>query len=81
MWATWAGDPAVAAARWFQDGAPAGINVQFELDGVLEPILGETPLPSDELHSEYDIFVNYEGVETDPEALNIIEEYISNGWL
>jgi len=57
------------------------VTVPFELDGVLEPIDDEHPLSVDELTSDAVTAHNYLGVESDPEALAIIEEYISNGWL
>ena len=80
-WSEWARDPASHAAHWILTGAPAGISVDFELDGVLERVVGETPLTLDQLESNPDSFANYKGVEDDPDALAIVEGYISNGWL
>ena len=80
-WANWASDPAASAAHWMRDGAPAGISQDFQLDGILEPIADEEPLGVDELISDHRNFANYLGVETDPEALAILENYIHRGWL
>ena len=80
-WATWAGDPAAHAAWWLTEGAPNGITVDFKLDGVREPIPDETPMSVDELSLEHYNFSNYEGVESDPGALDIIDGYIASGWL
>ena len=80
-WATWANDPAAQAAKWLVTGAPAGITVDFSLDGVLEPITDETPLGIDSLSSDFETFSNYAGVESDPEAIKIIDGYIEQGWL
>ena len=79
-WATWSGDPAAHAARWLIDGSPAGVTIDYELTGVLEPIEDETPIDTDELISDAD-HVNYKGVESDPEALAIIDGYVEKGWL
>ena len=62
-------------------GAPTGISQAFALDGVLEPVDPETPLPVEALSTEWTDFQNYVGVESDPEALAIIDEYVSRGWL
>ena len=80
-WASWAGDPASDAALWLLNGSPAGITVDFKLDGVLEPVESETPLGIDSLTADSDTFTNYDGVESDPEALSIIDGYIRNGWI
>ena len=72
-WATWANDPAAPAARWLADGAPAAINVNFELDGVLEPITEENAVDSESLSTDYGSFTNYGGVESDLAALEIID--------
>ena len=66
-------------AKWLSEGAPAGITVDFQLNGVLEPLVDESPLALDLLHSDHDSFANHRGVEDDPYALAIIEEYIANG--
>ena len=72
-WATWAGDPAAHCAKWLVNGAPAGVTVDFELDGILEPVLDEEPAGIDGLVSDADGATNYSGVESDPEAMAIID--------
>ena len=66
LWATWAGDPAAHVAHWLRDGAPAGVTVDFDLDGVLQPIADENPLGIDQLASDAADFANYRGIEDDP---------------
>ena len=78
-WATFAQDLAVPATQWLRVGAPAGIAVPFELDGILESVGPEFPASIDDLPT--DPVNNYTGVEDDPEALKIIQQYIANGWL
>ena len=79
-WATWAGDPAAATTQWLWDGAPAGVEVDFALDGVLAPVDPEAPEPPEDLGSDPASCQNYHGVESDPEALEIIQSYIDRGW-
>ena len=59
-------------ARWLVDGSPAGITVDYDLSGVLEPVLDEDPLSIDSLVTDHS-HENYRGVESDPEALAIID--------
>ena len=80
-WARWAGDPAASIATWLWEGAPAGVSVPFALDGLMEPILDESPDDPEQLASDSASFRNYMGVESNPEALKVIESYIDNGWL
>ena len=40
-----------------------------------------SPLGIDELHSDVEQFANYSGVESDPDALAIIDGYIAKGWM
>ena len=51
------------------------------MDGVLEPVGPETPLPIDQLSSDHAAFVNYEGIESQPAVLVILNAYIEHGWL
>ena len=62
-WSALARDPAAHCAHWISKGAPAGITVDFQLDGVLMPVVGEDPLEVDQLHSDPDVHINYRGVE------------------
>ena len=80
-WASWADDPAVVATPWLWHGAPAGISASFQLDGLLEPVGPEDPLPIEELFSDYESFRNHPGVENDSEAVDIIDRYVANGWI
>ena len=41
----------------------------------------ESPLGVDQLATDYGSFTNYNGVESDPEALAIIDGYLKRGWL
>ena len=80
-WSGWAHDPASHAAAWLIEGSPAGITVDFQLDGVLEQVEPQTPLDCDTLSVDADTFSNYSGVEDDPEALSVIDGYIQKGWV
>ena len=80
-WSGWAHDPAAHCASWLHEGSPAGITVDFQLDGVLDRVDDEPPLGVDQLITDPASLTNYSGVESDPEALAIIEQYISRGWL
>ena len=51
------------------------------LDGVLEATQDDQPIESDSLASDPQSFVNYKGVEEDPEAVEILDTYIRRGWL
>ena len=80
-WASWARDPAAPVAEWLWLGAPAGVAVDFSLDGLLEAVPPESPIPLDQLASDYESVSNYTGVEDDPAALDILNGYIERGWL
>ncbi len=41
----------------------------------------EPPLGVDQLAADYGSFTNYNGVESDPEALASIDGYVQRGWL
>ena len=55
--------------------------MNFSLDGVLEPVTDESPLDSETLSSDPSQFENYRGVESDPEAVKPIGEYVNRGWV
>ena len=42
-------DPGMHVASWLTSGAPAGVKVDFNLDGLLQPADGEHPTPVEEL--------------------------------
>lgn len=81
IWSTAAADPASEAASWLFNGAPAGIAVKFNLDGVLEPVLNEAPNDPGDLVADLDSFTNHGRIEDNPDALSIIESYVKRGWL
>ena len=80
-WSEWANDPAHTAASWLWQGAPAGISVDFRLEGLLEPVGPELALDVQELATDHESFHNYAGVETDPEAMAIIDSHVALGRL
>ena len=43
------------------------------------PVVGEQPDGFNQLYSDADAFVNYSGVETDPQALAILMDYVKSG--
>ena len=51
------------------------------MDELLEPIADEQPDDPELLASDASAFCNCTGVESDPEAMEIIDGYIQNGWL
>ena len=70
-WAIAVGDPAASEARWIFEGAPASIENGFhELEGIFPESdsldWGSAPA------TDFEEFVNYKGVETDPEVYNTI---------
>ena len=80
-WAVWASDPAAPAADWILHGSPAGITVDFALDGVLRPVDEEEVDSWTDLATDPELFRNYASVESDSDAMAIIQQYVSNGWL
>ena len=64
-----------------RNGAPAGLTEDFHLDGILQLVAKESPVDVDELESDPTHFANYRGVEDDPDAVAILDEYIRKGWL
>ena len=78
-WSSWASDPAHCAASWLRLGAPPGVSVDFELNGLLEPVGPENALSVEELSADYDSFANYSGVESDPLAVAIIDGHVAKG--
>ena len=76
-------DPAIAIADWLQTGAPAGIECGYDcLDGIFPRVPPEEPdLESEALYTDYDAFINYSGVETDPDVQEAIKGYVRAGYL
>ena len=56
---SWRPASAASAAWWLTDGAPAGITIDFNLDGVLEPATNQSPLDVDSLASDAASFENF----------------------
>ena len=69
-WAIAAGDPGSRIVQWLRTGAPAGIHTQFELDGLFPTYdqIKEPEFELDEVQTNFEEFVNYEGVEEDDEV-------------
>lgn len=81
-WAVAVGDPAAAVATWLFEGAPAGIALGTEaLDGICPIVEDDDAIDHDDLHTDYDMFTNYVGVEDDVEALEALEAYHRRGYL
>ena len=72
-WAEQAQDPDVTAARWFEEGAPGGLDAALPPSGVFPPLLRpDEAVPKESLRfaeeAEAEAFVNYETIEGDDEA-------------
>ena len=77
----WAGDPGVKVTPWLWDGAPAGVARDFDLDGLLLPVGLEDTISFEELGEDPNDFTNYAGVETDPKAVQILNDYLGYNWM
>ena len=81
-WAMITSDPATEAAKWTFEGAPAGLNKDTSvLDHVCPSVEPDEVLDVHTLHTDFDTFENYKGVEDDPDAFKAITEYASKGYL
>ena len=81
-WAETAKDPALKVVSWLSEGTPAGISVPFDaLDGLTPQVNEEAELDYDSLQADEETFVNYKGVDQDPDAIEAISTYISKGYL
>ena len=82
-WARHARDPGQRLCKWLTEGAPAGLACTFEdLDGLYPRVdpAAETGSP-DDLFTDHDSFVNYKGVDEDPDAAKVIDSYIASGYM
>ena len=80
--ATVVNDPAAFAARWLYEGAPAGLSRPIELSGICADVEDDSPELDDvALATDYESFVNYEGVEDNADAAMAISEYHRKGYL
>ena len=82
LWAECAGDPGAKIVPWLIEGAPGGIELHPDLDGLF-PRVPETEEidPPEELFTDFDSFKNYEGVEDNPDASEAIQGYVKKGYL
>ena len=82
LWAECAGDPGAKIVPWLIEGAPGGIELHPDLDGLF-PRVPETEeiVPPEELFTDFDSFKNYEGVEDNPDANDAIQGYVKKGYL
>ena len=81
-WAEVVQDPAMKPANWTHQGAPAGLECDTsELDGICPMVEGHSEVEIDALHTDYDNFENYTGVEDNEEAWKALESYREKGYL
>eukprot|EP00435_Cladocopium_sp_Y103_P033066 s206_g8.t1 len=79
-WALVAHDPAAFAAKWLCEGAPAGLSMGIELGDICAEVQDDAPeLDEVALATDYDTFSNYEGVETNEDAVAAIRSYRGRG--
>eukprot|EP00435_Cladocopium_sp_Y103_P040827 s1627_g11.t1 len=77
-----ADDPAVKIVDWLEQGAPAGVTLQPDLDGIFPEVDQDNQLLDfDVLHTDFDTFQNYLGVEDNPAAKEALQGYIDKGYL
>lgn len=82
LWAEAARDPGSRLAAWLQEGAPGGLRVHPELDGLFPLVTENDPqLPWENLETDFGSFTNYQGVEDNPDAVKAIESYVAKGYL
>ena len=63
-------DPAAFAAKWLYQGAPAGLSPSIDLKGVCAEVDDDSPeLDDASPATDFDTFSNYDGVETNPDAI------------
>ena len=82
-WATVANDPGAFAAEWIWAGAPSGIIESFDqVDGLLPPSKKIEELEDHaELHTDFDHFVNYHGIEDDADIDTMLDELVMKLYL
>ena len=82
-WLEAAKDPALKVCIWLVDGAPAGVERDLNaLDGIFERVEPtDRELDPSDLETDFDMFVNYKGVENDPDVKVAIDDFIAKGFL
>lgn len=82
LWAESARDPGAKIVSWLVEGAPGGITVQPDLTDLFPRIPDEEMCMSfDDLHTDFGMFRNYEGVEDNCDAHEAIQGYVRKGYL
>ena len=82
LWTEVAEDPGSRLVPWLEDGAPGGMVVHPDLEGLFHKVEGDdrTKEP-DELSTNFEPFQNYVGVEDSVEAHQAIQGYITKGYI
>ena len=84
LWARAAQDPGAKIVPWLTDGAPGGILLHPELDGLFPKVTEEEEferLDPEGLWTDLDQFANYEGIESNEAARETIQGYADAGFL
>lgn len=81
-WATATEDAAAFTAKWLYQGAPAGLECPFELDGICQQVDEDAQDYEDDWFvTDVDAFKNYSGVEDNLDAAEAIATYRDKGYL
>ena len=81
-WAKSVGDPAASAASWLHQGAPAGLEMDIDLKGICAEVDDDSPELDDvAIATDFDTFQNYDGVESNSDAVAAIKGYHEKGYL
>ena len=82
LWASAAQDPGAKIVSWLTEGAPGGLLVHPDLDGLFPSVVDDTMTrePGD-LFTDFSSFENYVGVEDNPHAKAAIQGYIDKGFI
>ena len=81
-WLSKANDPGLSICRWLWEGAPAGLEQDFAcLDGLFPRVdASDTEYQPDELFTDFDEFINYQGVESDDAVSEVLKGYCDKGY-
>ena len=81
-WAQAAQDPAAHTALWFHHGAPAGIDVPMELEGIMPKVEEEQDvLDPNDLFTDHYTFTNHGSLEDDEETMQTFQELVDKRFL